>query len=59
MGEANLRKMSLMLYLSISRPETLTLCLVGVPHLLEIQGQQKTFIISSLQKNNCLRFLVN
>ena len=43
--------------------DTLVLCVVGALHLLEIQKQQKYFIVFSLlrskQKNNCLRFLVN
>ena len=43
--------------------DSLILCLVGVLHLLEIQREQKTFIkfssLTSWQKNNCLKFLVN
>ena len=54
---------SVLLYLNIWRLDTLILCLVGVLNLSEIQRQHKTFIMPSLltsrQKNYCLRFLVN
>ena len=54
---------SVLLHLNISGLDILILCLVGVVHLLEIQRQHKTFIMSSLptsrQKYDCLRFLEN
>ena len=54
---------SVLLHLNIWRLDTLILCLVGVLNLSEIQRQHKTFIMPSLltsrQKNYCLRFLVN
>ena len=62
--DTNLKKnWSVLLYLNTLGLDTLILCLVGVSLMLEIQKQHKTFImpsvLTSTQKNNCLRFLIN
>ena len=57
----DLNKNALVLsYLKTSGLDTLTLYLVGVLHLLEIQKHYKTYAMSSSRqkKNKCMRFLV-